>query len=120
MGYGTTIIILTLCFSYGLSLAGLPSPFTEMADVFTSDAWTGTMTGVANETGGIQSGTDVTPNPFALFANIFSALFSFFAFPFTIWFVAGLPVEIAGLLSVVFLALYSLAIVSWFRSGGEL
>lgn len=120
MGYGTTIIVLTLCLAYGLFLAGLPSPFTEMASVFNGSAWTGTMTEVANATGGIQTGTDITPNPFSLFANIFSAMFSFFVFPFTIWFIAGLPTEITAFLSITFLALYSLAIVSWFRSGGEL
>jgi len=117
MGYGLPIIILTLCLSYALYLADMPSPFTEIAGVFQGDAFQGTMTEAGQATGQSAATTEGNPNPYTLFARAFSALFSFITFPITIWFTPGLPTELTALLSVVFLALYSIALISWFKGG---
>jgi len=117
MGFGTNIMIFIFITAWALYIVNPAiSPMTSMMSTFNS-TWPSAMRSVANSTSNVQPGTSFFPNAFALFGGVFTSIINFFVFPFTIWNAAGLPFEIQILLSTIFLLLYTLAVLSWFKGG---
>ena len=128
MGLGTNVIVLLMVTAYILSLAGYPCAATTILSGFLDGNLSAgnilgngltTLLTIAVPVGIIA--TLVTfPNPYAIFAGITGILLTFFTFPYSIFSEPSMPSEIKILVGGTFAMIYLLALISWFKGGGEL